>query len=125
MFEAKVRNVLEQLAKRGFPDPVVVFTAHSLPQKLMDEGDPYERELSETMALVLRRLPPLRARMAWQSAGRTEEAWLGPPLEGGLGPLSQAGERAGLVVPFGFVSEHLEILYDVDIEASAFAEKRR
>lgn len=124
MFAAKVRHGLEQLAKRGFPDPVVVFTAHSLPQKLMDEGDPYERELSETMALVLRRLPPLRARMAWQSAGRTEEAWLGPPLEDALDAISQAGERAVLVVPFGFVSDHLEILYDVDIEASAFAEKR-
>ncbi len=124
MFAAKVRYGLEQFAKRGFPDPIVVFTAHSLPKKLMDEGDPYERELSETMALVLRRLPPLRARMAWQSAGRTEEAWLGPPLEDALDAISRAGERAVLVVPFGFVSDHLEILYDVDIEASAFAEKR-
>ncbi|HLQ41563.1 MAG TPA: ferrochelatase [Thermoplasmata archaeon] len=124
MFAAKVRHGLEQLAKRGFPDPAVVFTAHSLPKKLMEEGDPYERELSETMALVLRRLPPLRARMAWQSAGRTEEAWLGPPLEDALDAMSRAGERAVLVVPFGFVSDHLEILYDLDIEASAFAEKR-
>src|SRR6266571_4178288 len=98
MFAAKVRKGLERLAERRFHDPAVVFTAHSLPTKLIDEGDPYERELSETMALVLRRLPPLRARMAWQSAGRTEEAWLGPSLE--------------------------EVLYDVVIEARAFASER-
>ena len=124
MFAAKVRDGLERLAKQGFPDPAVVFTAHSLPKRLMDEGDPYERELSETMALVLRRLPPMRARMAWQSAGRTEEAWLGPPLEDVLDEISRAREQAVFVVPFGFVSDHLEILYDVDIEARSFAEKR-
>lgn len=124
MFAAKIRRGLERLAKQGFPDPAVVFTAHSLPKKLMDEGDPYERELSETKALVLRQLPPLRARVAWQSAGRSEEVWLGPPLEDALDAIGRAGERAVLVVPFGFVSDHLEILYDVDIEARAFAEKR-
>src|SRR2546428_106547 len=120
----EVREGLELLAQRSFHDPVVVFTAHSLPKKLIDGGDPYERELSETMALVLRRLPPLRARMAWQSAGRTDEAWLGPPLEEVLEEIGTTGEKAVLVVPFGFVSDHLEILYDVDIEARAFASER-
>src|SRR3989449_3295092 len=124
MFAAKVREGLELLAQRSFHDPVVVFTAHSLPKKLIDGGDPYERELSETMSLVLQRLPPLRARMAWQSAGRTEEAWLGPPLEHDLAELGDAGEQSALVVPFGFVSDHLEILYDIDIEARAFAAER-
>ncbi len=124
MFAAKVREGLEFLAQRSFHDPIVVFTAHSLPKRLIDGGDPYERELSETMALVLRRLPPLRARMAWQSAGRTDEAWLGPPLEEVLEEIGKTGEKAVLVVPFGFVSDHLEILYDVDIEARAFASER-
>lgn len=124
MFVAKIRTSLERFARKGFHDPVVVFTAHSLPKKLMDEGDSYERELSETMALILERLPPLRARMAWQSAGRTEEAWLGPPLEEVLEEIGDAGEKSVLVVPFGFVSDHLEILYDVDIEARAFAAER-
>jgi len=124
MFAAKVREGLGRLAKRSFHDPAVVFTAHSLPKKIMDDGDPYERELSETMGLVLRQLPPLRVRIAWQSAGRSEGAWLGPPLEEVLDEISRAGEKAVLVVPFGFVSDHLEILYDVDIEARAFATKR-
>ncbi len=124
MFAAKVQTSLDRLAERGFHDPVVVFTAHSLPKELIDEGDPYERELSETMALVLQRLRPLRARIAWQSAGRTEEAWLGPPLEDVLEEIGEAGDKAVLMVPFGFVSDHLEILYDVDIEARAFAAER-
>jgi len=124
MFAAKVHMGVDRLAEKGFRDPIVVFTAHSLPKKLMDEGDPYERELSETMALILERLPPLRARMAWQSAGRTEETWLGPPLEEVLEEIGDAGEKSVLVVPFGFVSDHLEILYDVDFEARAFASER-
>ena len=124
MFAAKVYKGLDRLAEKGFRDPIVVFTAHSIPRKLMDEGDPYERELSQTMALILERLPPLRARMAWQSAGRTEEAWLGPPLGEVLEEIGDAGEKSVLVVPFGFVSDHLEILYDVDIEARAFAAER-
>lgn len=124
MFAAKVRKGLDRLAEKGIREPIVVFTAHSLPKKLMDEGDPYERELSQTMALILERLPSLRARMAWQSAGRTEEAWLGPPLEEVLVELGDAGEKSVLVVPFGFVSDHLETLYDVDIEARTFAAER-
>ncbi len=122
MFAAKVHAGLGRLVKRGFRDPVVIFTAHSLPKGLIDEGDPYETELSETMALVLQHLPPLRAQMAWQSAGRTNEPWLGPPLEDVLTGMRHSGETSVLVVPFGFVSDHLEILYDVDIEARAIAE---
>lgn len=119
----KIEEGLARLAARGFPDPAAVFTAHSLPKKLMDEGDDYEGELRETMDLVLKRLGPLRAQMAYQSAGRTEEPWLGPPLEETLERLARAGERAVLVVPFGFVSDHLELLYDLDIEARSQAEK--
>ncbi len=114
---AKAKDGLMRLQARGFRDPVVLFTAHSLPKKLMEEGDPYERQLQETMALVLTRLRPIRARMAWQSAGRTDEPWLGPPIEEVLEDLGKVGERSVLILPFGFVSDHLEILYDVDLEA--------
>src|SRR5947208_15162299 len=81
MFASKIRAGLERLAAQGYRDPVVVFTAHSLPKKLMEEGDPYERELTETMDWVLHRLGPLRTRMAWQTAGRTGDACLGPGRE--------------------------------------------
>ncbi len=114
---------LRSLRALGFADPPIVFTAHSLPRKLIEDGDPYERELQETMELVLHRLPRVRASMAYQSAGRTEEPWLGPPLEETLETLAKAGESAVLVVPFGFVSDHLEILYDLDIEAKGYASR--
>jgi ferrochelatase len=116
-FAAKVAGGLKRLEAQGFRNPVVLFTAHSLPRKLIDEGDPYETELMETMAAIVSRLPPVRAEMAWQSAGRTDEPWLGPSLEDSIERLAKAGESAILIVPFGFVSDHLEILYDIDIEA--------
>jgi len=122
-FVAKTREALARLAARGQADPVVLFTAHSLPKKLMEEGDDYEKELQETRARILKGLPPLRSGMAWQSAGRTPEPWLGPSLEKVLEELGQVGETAVLVVPFGFISDHLELLYDLDIEAKGIAER--
>ena len=120
-FAGKLREGLARLEARGFRDPAVVFTAHSLPRKLMEEGDDYEAELRETMGLILERAGAVRAWMAYQSAGRTEEPWLGPSLEDTLHALAKAGERAVLVVPFGFISDHLELLYDLDIEAKGIA----
>ncbi len=120
-YARKAREALERLAAEGHRDPVVLFTAHSLPRKIMQEGDPYERELQETMMAILKQLPPVRTRLCYQSAGRTEDPWLGPPLEAVLDELGRAGEEAVVVVPFGFVSDHLEILYDLDIEARAQA----
>lgn len=122
-YAAKIREGLERLGIEGFEDPVVLFTAHSLPGRIMEERDPYERELAETREAVLRRLPEVRARMAYQSAGRSEEPWLGPALEDVLDELGKAGERAVLVAPFGFVSDHVEVLYDIDIEAKQRAAK--
>ncbi len=122
-FVGKLEESRTRLAKRGFRDPAVVFTAHSLPKKLMEEGDDYERELQETMGLILARTKPMRARMAYQSAGRTDEPWLGPPLDETLEQVAREGERAVLVAPFGFISDHLELLYDLDIEARETAER--
>lgn len=122
-YAQKVRQGLDKLAAAGHRDPAVLFTAHSLPKRIMEEGDPYERELQETMAAILKELPSIRARLCYQSAGRTEDHWLGPPLGDVLEDLGDAGESAVLVVPFGFVSDHLEILYDVDIEAGDRARK--
>ena len=120
-YAEKVQEGLAALVRSGFRDPVALFTAHSLPRRVIEEGDPYERELQETMAAILARLPRLRARMAWQSAGRTADPWLGPPYEEVIRELGAAGEKAILVVPFGFVSDHLEILYDVDVQAKEIA----
>jgi len=126
LLSAFVDGTLDGLARlraQGFSDPPVLFTAHSLPQQLIDSGDDYEKELRETMELVLRRLGPVRAQLAFQSAGRSNEPWLGPPLEETLAKLANAGEKSVLVVPFGFISDHLETLYDLDIETQELAGK--
>jgi ferrochelatase len=121
-FAQRTAASLATLAQEGFRDPYVLFTAHSLPRKILAEGDPYEKELIETMDAIRARLPPIRSRMAYQSAGRTADPWLGPPYEEVIEELGRKGEKAILVVPFGFVSDHLEVLYDVDIEAKEQAE---
>jgi ferrochelatase len=119
LVEAFAQRVLAQLstmADRGFRDPVVLFTAHSLPQSPGEVGDPYAAQLDETRRAIEARLPSIRSRMAFQSAGRREGAWLGPAVESVVTESAGAGESAILVVPFGFLSDNLEILFDLDIE---------
>lgn len=122
-FAEKVAAGRAALGREGFRDPYVLFTAHSLPRTIIEAGDPYERELQETRRAIEARLPRMRSSMAYQSAGRTADPWLGPPFEEVIEDLGRKGEQAVLVVPFGFVSDHLEILYDVDLEAQERAEK--
>jgi len=94
------------------------FTAHSLPARILDEGDPYHHQLLESCRLVASGmdLPPWE--FAFQSASQTGETWLGPDL---LDAIAQSAARDVLVCPIGFVADHLEILYDLDVEAMAFA----
>jgi ferrochelatase len=122
-FAEKVVASRTALAKEGHPDSYVLFTAHSLPRNIVEAGDPYEEELRETMEAIKARLPAIRSRMAYQSAGRSAGPWLGTPFEDVIEELGRKGEKAILVVPFGFVSDHLEILYDVDIEARERADE--
>jgi protoporphyrin/coproporphyrin ferrochelatase len=95
----------------------VVFTAHSLPERILATGDPYRDQLLETSRLVAERAGLERWSFAFQSASATGEPWLGPDILEELESLAAAGERAVLVCPVGFVSDHLEILWDLDIEA--------
>ncbi len=104
------------MAERGFPDPRILFTAHSLPGVTDPEREPYVLELAETRREIERRAGPMRSRMAYQSVGRREGPWLGPPAEGEIERLAAEGEGSVLVVPYGFVSDNLEILFDVDLE---------
>lgn len=116
-FVAAVRGLLSA-ALRDFEADRLFFTAHSLPQRIVDEGDPYRDQLLESCELVAAdtRLPPWQ--LAFQSASATGEPWLGPDL---LRAIGESGCRRPLVCPIGFVSDHLEILYDLDVEAQAFA----
>jgi protoporphyrin/coproporphyrin ferrochelatase len=101
---------------RGF-DGHVVFTAHSLPERILRDGDPYREQLLETARLVAERAGLAEWSFAFQSASATGEPWLGPDILEELDRLATNGVRRVLVCPVGFVSDHLEILWDLDIEA--------
>ena len=109
---------LEVLAERvrGF-DGHVVFTAHSLPERILRDGDPYRDQLLETSRLVAERAAIADWSFAFQSASATGEPWLGPDILEELDRLAANGVRRVLVCPVGFVSDHLEILWDLDVEA--------
>jgi protoporphyrin/coproporphyrin ferrochelatase len=102
-------------------DAHVVFTAHSLPERILADGDPYQDQLLETSRLVAERAEVETWSFAFQSASPTGEPWLGPDILAELERLHADGVRKVLVAPVGFVSDHLEILWDIDVEARAKA----
>ena len=101
---------------------MVLFTAHSLPERVL-EGDPYADELQASAAAIAKRADlGDEWDLAWQSAGRTPEPWRGPDILDVIRDLGAGGEVAGvLVCPQGFVSDHLEVLYDLDVDAARVA----
>ncbi|HUF00959.1 MAG TPA: ferrochelatase [Gaiellaceae bacterium] len=103
----------------------VVFSAHSLPERVLAAGDPYGTQCLETAGLVSGRvgLPAERWSWAYQSAGRAPEPWAGPDLGEHLEELAAGGTRDVVSVPVGFVSDHVEILFDVDVQARAVADR--
>jgi ferrochelatase len=120
--EALATSTEEALAR--FPDRAgvrVLFTAHSLPARVVAEGDVYPAELARTAALVAERLGLDSYDFAFQSAGRTGEPWLGPDILDEIRRLGAEGVRNLVVRPVGFVADHLEVLYDIDIEAQGVA----
>jgi ferrochelatase len=114
-FAEKVR------AEKPLPDEEVVFTAHSIPQRVAASGDPYAREFAATAKAVAMRCGVSRYHTAYQSAGRTLEPWLGPELSDVVRERSKAGVRHVLVAPVGFVCDHTEILFDIDVQAAGAA----
>jgi ferrochelatase len=125
---AYVDLLADDLAKSLRQMPVrtrVLFTAHSLPRRILDTADPYPSEVAATATAVagVAGLAADRWAIAWQSAGRTPEPWLQPDLLDTIDSLAASRQVDGvLVCPCGFVSDHLEVLYDLDVEARRRAE---
>ncbi|MGH7530195.1 MAG: ferrochelatase [Gemmatimonadales bacterium] len=124
--EAIAGRIIQALQR--FPRPAgvaVIFSAHSLPQRILAAGDPYPEELRASAAEVAQRarLAPEHWQVAYQSAGATPEPWLGPDVSEVIEKLSAQGRDAALLVPIGFVCDHVEILYDVDIEYQEVARR--
>jgi protoporphyrin/coproporphyrin ferrochelatase len=101
----------------------VVFTAHSLPSRVIASGDVYATEVAATAEGVASRAGIGRYRLAYQSAGRTPEPWIGPDVSDVIREDAQKGIRSFLIVPIGFVCDHTEILFDIDIQAKATADE--
>ncbi len=120
---AQAERVLEGLWRLKDPGrAAVLFTAHSVPLRSAEaDGGVYPRQLEATARLIARRLGLSRWRLAYQSAGRTEEAWLGPDLNEVIESLAEAGATEVLVAAIGFPADHLEVFYDLDEEAAATA----
>jgi len=117
---ANIREALQKFPPDARERVALIFTAHSLPERILAAGDPYPGQVRQTVEAVLAELGPLSSgatwRFAYQSQGRSEEQWLGPTVEATLDELHGLGFRHVLMAPIGFVSDHLEVLYDIDIE---------
>lgn len=116
-FIRAVRGLLAAALADGRPDRLF-FTAHSLPARIIAEGDPYNDQLLASCHLVAEGMDLPAWEFAFQSQSRTGEPWLGPDV---LEAIDRSGARDVLVCPIGFVADHLEILYDLDVEAQKFA----
>jgi len=116
-FLAAVAGRVTQALAR-FPSPAAVqalFTAHSLPERILAAGDPYPSELRASAAAVAQRTGLTAWHFAYQSAGATAEPWLGPEAGALMTDLAGKGHQDFLIVPIGFVCDHVEVLYDVDV----------
>jgi ferrochelatase len=104
----------------------VLFTAHSVPQRTITDGDPYEHQTRETAALVAQRagLASDSWQFAFQSQGMSGGAWLGPTVEETLVALKEKGHTSAFLQPIGFLCDHVEVLYDIDIAFQQFAKER-
>lgn len=100
------------------------FTAHSLPARILAEGDPYHQQLHRTCELVAESIPLPPWEFAFQSASHTGERWLGPDIVEAIDAAADSGAGSVLVCPIGFVADHLETLYDLDVEAAQHCRER-
>lgn len=119
----RIKESLKKFNDKEQADLHVVFTAHSLPERIIQDGDPYMHQLMETSGLVALDSGIKSWEFAFQSAGRTSEPWLGPDISEALERLTRENRRSVLICVAGFLSDHLEVLYDIDIEAADIAKK--
>jgi len=136
LLAGRLAHTLGSLGPAEREGAMVVFTAHSLPVRTVDDGTlrcklchlcdttcRYEDSLRQTADEVAQRLDLRHVMMAWQSVGRTADPWWGPPIEEVIPSLAEQGYRAVVVCSAGFVSDHLEILYDLDVACKEIAEE--
>jgi ferrochelatase len=124
-FAEKLRAGWNRACREAEKNVSIIFTAHSVPERTIKEGDPYENQAKETAALVAREaaLSPEDWTFAFQSQGMSGGAWLGPRVEDTILGLKEKGHRGVFLQPIGFLCDHVEVLYDIDIGFKQFAQK--
>jgi protoporphyrin/coproporphyrin ferrochelatase len=120
----KIQEGLNRFPPSVRGDVTVLFTAHSLPERIVAMNDPYPGEVKGTVAAATGLLDGQPTAFAYQSQGRSPEPWLGPTVESTIEELARAGKRHVLVAPIGFLCDHVETLYDIDIELKQLAAGR-
>lgn len=120
----KVKQIYEQMPQDEKENSILIVSAHSLPEKILQFGDPYPDQLKETADLIAKQAGIESYEMGWQSAGNTPEPWLGPDVQDLTRTLYQEHQyKAFVYAPVGFVCEHLEVLYDNDFECKKVTEE--
>lgn len=117
LLRRRIEQAREGFTKAEQANLPIIFSAHSLPQRILKDSDPYPDELRITGDLVATALGTDHYTFSWQSAGRTSEPWMGPDILEKLHMMRQDGFTKAIICPCGFVSDHLEVLYDLDIQA--------
>ena len=124
-FAQRLRVGREVARREAGADMPIILTAHSVPQRTITEGDPYESQVKETAALVAHAAPltPEEWTFAFQSQGISGGPWLSPTVEETILALKAKGESRVFIQPIGFLCDHVEVLYDIDIGFKQFAKK--
>ena len=125
-YAARLETALRKAESRARGPMPVIFTAHSVPERTIREGDPYEQQVRGTARLVAESLAlsSVRWSVAFQSQGMTRELWIGPTVESEIDRWNAAGFRHMVIAPVGFVCDHVEVLYDIDIAFRDYAAQR-
>jgi protoporphyrin/coproporphyrin ferrochelatase len=124
-FEERYRAAIEKLGPNAEESVHTIFTAHSIPAESIELGDPYAEEFDKTVKKLVERVQPKRWFKAYQSQGMIPIPWLGPTVESVLDKIARQGSKTVLIVPVGFVCDHVEILFDIDIEFKKYASERK
>ena len=123
-FVEKYNIAMDKIRTLGYEKVHTVFTVHSIPAESLEQGDFYDKEYDSTVKAIVERVKPYRWYQAYQSQGMIPVPWLGPTVESVLDRIAKIGSKPVLIVPVGFVSDHVETLYDIDIEFSRYAKSK-
>ena len=123
-FVEKYNIAIDKIRTLGYEKVHTVFTVHSIPAGSLELGDFYDKEYDSTVKAIVEKIKPYRWYQAYQSQGMIPVPWLGPTVESVLDRIARIGSKPVLMIPVGFVSDHVEILYDIDIEFAEYAKSK-